>query len=84
MPRKKTANTEIKTTIIAKPSLKSAFQDHFTIGAALGATHSDKENPTDSSLFKGITHLRCTKVTQIHYREDGHIETINPYRDYNF
>lgn len=33
----------------------------------------------DSSLSKGITHLRSVKVTEITYREDGSIVTINPY-----
>ncbi|KRP30072.1 MAG: alpha-N-arabinofuranosidase [Cryomorphaceae bacterium BACL22 MAG-120619-bin32] len=35
----------------------------------------------DSSLSKGITHLRSVKVTEITYREDGTIVTINPYID---
>ncbi|PKB18280.1 glycoside hydrolase family 43 protein [Flavobacterium sp. 5] len=33
----------------------------------------------DSSLSKGITHLRSIKVTKINYLPDGSIETINPY-----
>jgi len=33
----------------------------------------------DSSLSKGVTHLRSIKVTEIHYREDGTIITIHPY-----
>ena len=33
----------------------------------------------DSSLSKGVTHLRCIKVTEITYNEDGSIVTINPY-----
>ncbi|MDN3655146.1 glycoside hydrolase family 43 protein [Ferruginibacter paludis] len=33
----------------------------------------------DSSLSKGITHLRCVKVTEITYDTDGRIQTINPY-----
>jgi len=36
----------------------------------------------DSSLSKGITHLRCTKVTEINYLPDGSIETIQPYKNY--
>ncbi|WP_291103768.1 MULTISPECIES: glycoside hydrolase family 43 protein [unclassified Flavobacterium] len=35
----------------------------------------------DSSLSKGITHLRSVKVTEITYNEDGSIVTINPYND---
>jgi len=35
----------------------------------------------DSSLSKGITHLRSVKVTEITYLPDGTIETLNPYRD---
>ena len=35
----------------------------------------------DSSLSKGVTHLRSIKVTEITYNEDGSIVTINPYRD---
>lgn len=33
----------------------------------------------DSSLSKGVTHLRCIKVTELFYNEDGTIQTINPY-----
>lgn len=35
----------------------------------------------DSSLSKGITHLRSVKVTEITYKEDGSIVTINPYKE---
>lgn len=34
----------------------------------------------DSSLSKGVTHLRSVKVTEIVYDEEGKIQTINPYR----
>jgi hypothetical protein len=34
----------------------------------------------DSSLSKGVTHLRSIKVTELTYNEDGSIVTINPYR----
>ena len=34
----------------------------------------------DSSLSKGITHLRSVKVTELHYNEDGSIQIIKPYR----
>lgn len=33
----------------------------------------------DSSLSKGITHLRCMKVTELHYDDSGYIKTIHPY-----
>jgi hypothetical protein len=33
----------------------------------------------DSSLSKGVTHLRSMKVTKIAYLEDGSIVTIDPY-----
>lgn len=33
----------------------------------------------DSSLSKGITHLRSIKVTEITYNEDGSINTVDPY-----
>jgi len=33
----------------------------------------------DSSLSKGITHLRSVKVTELFYDEDGRIKTIDPY-----
>ncbi len=33
----------------------------------------------DSILSKGVTHLRSVKVTEISYREDGSIVTIDPY-----
>lgn len=34
----------------------------------------------DSSLSKGVTHLRSIKVTEITYDEHGYIKTINPYK----
>jgi hypothetical protein len=34
----------------------------------------------DSSLSKGVTHLRCVKVTELKHNADGTIETITPYR----
>ncbi len=34
----------------------------------------------DSSLSKGVTHLRSVKVTELSYKEDGKIKTIDPYR----
>lgn len=33
----------------------------------------------DSSLSKGVTHLRSVKVAEIEYREDGSIITLDPY-----
>ena len=33
----------------------------------------------DSSLSKGITHLRSVKVTELTYDKDGRIQVINPY-----
>lgn len=33
----------------------------------------------DSSLSKGVTHLRCIKVTEIKHDKDGKIKPINPY-----
>ena len=33
----------------------------------------------DSSLSEGVTHLRCIKVAEIKYNEDGTIQTLNPY-----
>ncbi len=34
----------------------------------------------DSSLSKGVTHLRSVKVTELFYNDDGTIKTINPYK----
>jgi len=34
----------------------------------------------DSSLSKGITHLRSVKVTELTHDKEGKIQTINPYR----
>lgn len=34
----------------------------------------------DSSLSKGVTHLRSVKVTELVHNEEGTIQTINPYR----
>ena len=33
----------------------------------------------DSSLSKGITHLRSIKVTELTHDKNGHIQTIDPY-----
>jgi hypothetical protein len=35
----------------------------------------------DSSLSKGVTHLRSIKVAEITYDENGIIQTLDPYRD---
>lgn len=35
----------------------------------------------DSSLSKGVTHLRCVKVTELVHDENGKIKTIEPYRN---
>jgi len=34
----------------------------------------------DSSLSKGVTHLRSVKVTELIHDENGHIQTIQPYK----
>ena len=34
----------------------------------------------DSTLSGGKTHLRCVKMTEMHYNEDGSIQTINAYK----
>jgi hypothetical protein len=34
----------------------------------------------DSSLSNGVTHLRCVKVTELEYDENGKIKTIIPYK----
>ncbi|MEP7321998.1 MAG: glycoside hydrolase family 43 protein [Saprospiraceae bacterium] len=34
----------------------------------------------DSSLSGGKTHLRCVKVTELHYNDDGSIQTITAYK----
>jgi hypothetical protein len=34
----------------------------------------------DSSLSKGVTHLRSVKVTEIFYDENGFIQTVQPYK----
>jgi len=34
----------------------------------------------DSSLSKGVTHLRSIKVTELFYDKNGKIKTINPYK----
>jgi hypothetical protein len=33
----------------------------------------------DSILSGGVTHLRSVKVTELHYDEQGRIQTIDPY-----
>lgn len=35
----------------------------------------------DSSLSKGVTHLRSIKVAEITYDQDGKIQTLKPYKD---
>ena len=37
----------------------------------------------DSSLSKGVTHLRSVKMTPLTHKEDGSIEKINPYKGMN-
>jgi hypothetical protein len=34
----------------------------------------------DSSLSKGITHLRSVKIAEIKYNDNGTIQTLDPYR----
>ena len=34
----------------------------------------------DCELSNGINHRRCVKYTELHYREDGSIVTIDPYK----
>ena len=34
----------------------------------------------DSSLSKGVTHLRSVKLTEINYDSEGRIKTIDPYK----
>ncbi|HLG39024.1 MAG TPA: hypothetical protein VI461_05110, partial [Chitinophagaceae bacterium] len=34
----------------------------------------------DSSLSKGVTHLRSVKITGLKYNDDGTIQTINAYK----
>ncbi|WP_447642716.1 MULTISPECIES: glycoside hydrolase family 43 protein [Chitinophagaceae] len=36
----------------------------------------------DSSLSKGVTHLRSVKVAEIEYDSERKIKTLNPYNDY--
>jgi hypothetical protein len=36
----------------------------------------------DSSMSRGVTHLRSIKVTRLSYDENGFIKTINPYNDF--
>ena len=33
----------------------------------------------DSSLSEGVNHKRCVKFTELHYNDDGTIQTIDPY-----
>ena len=35
----------------------------------------------DSSLSKGVTHLRSVKMTELKHNENGHIETVTPYKE---
>ncbi len=35
----------------------------------------------DSSLSGGVNHKRCVKFTELHYNEDGTIQTITPYEN---
>jgi hypothetical protein len=34
----------------------------------------------DSSLSKGVTHLRSVKVTELRHNDDGTIQTVSPYK----
>ncbi|MCH5273031.1 MAG: glycoside hydrolase family 43 protein [Lachnospiraceae bacterium] len=35
----------------------------------------------DSSMSNGVSHKRCVKFCELHYNEDGTIQTITPYTD---
>ncbi len=35
----------------------------------------------DSVLSRGITHLRSVKMAELHYDDDGHIITMDPYKN---
>ncbi len=35
----------------------------------------------DCSLSNGVNHKRCVKFTELHYNEDGTIQTIDPYNN---
>lgn len=35
----------------------------------------------DCSLSEGVNHKRCVKYTELHYNEDGTIQTIDPYQE---
>ena len=37
----------------------------------------------DSSLSKGVTHLRSVKIAEIQYDEDGLIKTLQPYNGFS-
>lgn len=37
----------------------------------------------DSSLSKGVTHLRSVKIAKLIHKEDGSIETLKPYQGIN-
>ena len=37
----------------------------------------------DSSLSKGVTHLRSVKIAEIQYDEGGLIKTLDPYNDFS-
>ena len=37
----------------------------------------------DSSLSKGVTHLRSIKIAEIQYDKDGLIRTLDPYNDFS-
>ena len=37
----------------------------------------------DSSLSKGVTHLRSIKIAEIQYYDDGLIKTLEPYNDFS-
>lgn len=35
----------------------------------------------DASMSNGVNHKRCVKFCELHYNEDGTIQTITPYKD---
>lgn len=70
----KSTSTTTKTPAVV-PTLKSAYQEHFTIGAALGATHITQENPVAAALiereFNTITPENIMKWMYIHPTPDS-------------
>ena len=76
-------NTVIKDFVLNNPTYKGkilnpvvGWTSHHSICEFKGKWYLFYH---DSSLSKGVTHLRSVKIAEIKYNDDGTIQTLEPY-----